>query len=367
MKKSVFLGLILGWMAWAEPLVPASEFAWPTSYTRVRLISVPVDCNWRDGRPFAPREKVARTLKLPAEGSADVDLIEALTQQGWSVKLDHDEALVAFPPSRVQASEPGAPVRETSESRLAVETFARICVSEHKQWIRNDPRQALLNQVGADLAHQARRAIPWTFAIVKDSEPNAACTGEGMVYVTTRLLDILDRDELAGVLAHEVAHGARQQLAEDRNEKRRRQVTVNDAGAVRRRAEEAMDRADRQYYDDLRAGRSEQEAASRRDSEASSARDRYKFSMRTIKERVAAHQSYNEFKAPTDERQADLVGMRMAAAAGYQRDGLLRALEKLESGNFRNYGQRKMLGSRTHPPIGDRIKALREILSRWGP
>ena len=88
--------------------------------------------------------------------------------------------------------------------------------------------------------------------------------------------------------------------------------------------------------------------------------------MRTINERVQAHQSYSQFKAPTDERQADLVGMRMAAAAGYAPDGLLRALEKLESANFRSYGQRKMLGGRTHPPIGERIKALREILSRWG-
>lgn len=366
MKKTLFLALAMVWMAWSDPLVPAAQFEWPTSYTRVRLISVPLDCNWRDGRPFAPREKVAKILKLPTEGSADVDLIEVLDQQGWSVKLDHDQALVAFPPAQAQAGEPGAPIRETGESRLAVSNFIQICASEHKEWVRNDPRQGLLNSVGADLARQARRPVPWTFAIVRSSDPNASCTGEGMVYITTRLLDMLDRDELAGVLAHEVAHGARQQLAEDRNESRRRQVTVRDAGVVRDRAEEAVDRARDQYYNDIRDGRSEQEAAARRDEQVASARDHYKFSMRTINERVQAHQSYSQFKAPTDERQADLVGMRMAAAAGYAPDGLLRALEKLESANFRSYGQRKMLGGRTHPPIGERIKALREILSRWG-
>lgn len=363
MKKTWILGLMMCSLAWSEPMVPAAQFEWPTSYTRMRLISVPVDCNWREGRPFAPREKVAKILKLPAEGSADVDVIEALSAQGWSVKLDHDEALVAFPSAQVALS---APIRETSESRLAVSNFVDICVQEHKQWIRNDPRQALLNSVGADLARQARRPVPWTFAIVRDSYPNAACTGEGMVYVTTSLLDLVDRDELAGVIAHEVAHGARQQLAEDRNEGRRRQVTVRDAGAIRRKAEDAVGRADSQYYDDLRNGRSEQEAAARRDSEVASARDHYKFSMRGINERVSAHQSYSLYKGPTDERQADLIGMRMAAAAGYQPDGLVRALEKLEAAKFRDYGQRKMLGSRTHPPIGERIKALRAILSRWG-
>lgn len=366
MKKILLLSLLILKMAWSEPLVPASQFEWPTSFTRVRLISVPLDCNWRDGRPFAPRDKVAKILKLELEGSPDVDLIEALSAQGWSVKFDHDQALVAFPPVQSESANPGAPIRETSESRLAVEAFARICVSEHKQWIRNDPRQALLDSVGADIARQARRPVPWTFAIVRDSSPNASCTGEGMVYITTRLLDMLDRDELAGVLAHEVAHGARQQLAEDRNESRRRKVTLSDAQSIRNRAQEGLERADNQYYEDLRNGRSEQEAAARRDQEAESARDHYKFSMRTIKERVQAHQNYNQFKAPTDERQADLVGMRMAAAAGYQPDGLVRALEKLQDNNFHSYGQRKMLGGRTHPPIAERIKALREILSRWG-
>ncbi len=367
MKKTWILGLMMCSLGWSEPLVPAAQFEWPTAYTRVRLISVPVDCNWRDGKPFAPREKVAKILKLPAEGSADVDVIEVLSERGWTVKLDHDEALVAFPPAQGEAAAgPGAPIRETSESRLAVSNFVDICVQEHKQWVRNDPRQAMLNSVGADLARQARRPVPWTFAIVRDAYPNAACTGEGMVYVTTSLLDIVDRDELAGVIAHEVAHGARQQLAEDRNEGRRRKATVRDAGAIRQKAEDAVDRADSQYYDDLRAGRTEQEAAARRDAEVASARDHYKFSMRGINERVAAHQSYSQFKAPTDERQADLIGMRMAAAAGYQPDGLVRALEKLEAAKFRDYGQRKMLGSRTHPPIGERIKALRAILSRWG-
>ena len=88
--------------------------------------------------------------------------------------------------------------------------------------------------------------------------------------------------------------------------------------------------------------------------------------MRTIHERVKAHQNFEKFKAPTDERQADLAGMRMAAAAGYAPDGLVRALEKLQAANFHSYQRAHMLGGATHPPIGERIKTLRELLSRWG-
>jgi hypothetical protein len=180
MKLSLALFLLLGQLAGAEP---AAQFVWPTSYTRLRLISVPVDCNWREGRPFAPREKVAHLLHIPEEGSADVDLSEVLIEKGWSVKLDRDEVLVATPPSQ-PAGSPGAIapglIRETEESRLAVSNFVKICASEHKQWVRNHPQQALLDSVGADLARQARRPVPWTFAIVSASEPNAACTGEGM-------------------------------------------------------------------------------------------------------------------------------------------------------------------------------------------
>ncbi|MFN8611310.1 MAG: hypothetical protein U0931_27445 [Vulcanimicrobiota bacterium] len=92
--KKAFVGLFLCSLTWAEPSVPAAQFDWPTSYTRVRLVSIPVDCNWREGRPFAPRDQVARILKLTQEGSADIDLID-------------DQALVATPPAQTSVARPG--------------------------------------------------------------------------------------------------------------------------------------------------------------------------------------------------------------------------------------------------------------------
>jgi predicted Zn-dependent protease len=49
----------------------------------------------------------------------------------------------------------------------------------------------------------------WTFGILESEDPNAFCAPSGFVFVTTGLLKSLqNEDELAGVLAHEIAHVA---------------------------------------------------------------------------------------------------------------------------------------------------------------
>jgi len=49
-------------------------------------------------------------------------------------------------------------------------------------------------------------------AIVEDTAPNAFATGRdpdhALIAFTTRILDVMDRDELQGVIAHELAHVA---------------------------------------------------------------------------------------------------------------------------------------------------------------
>jgi len=67
----------------------------------------------------------------------------------------------------------------------------------------------MLHRLVAQLAHRARIPIPRVY-IVESEAPNAFATGRnpahGAVAVTTGLLDILDRDELAAVIAHELGH-----------------------------------------------------------------------------------------------------------------------------------------------------------------
>ena len=75
-----------------------------------------------------------------------------------------------------------------------------------------DERHPQLRQYAADVEHLARRAslpVPRVFVIESD-QPNAFATGRdpnhAAVAATTGLLARLDREEVQGVMAHELAH-----------------------------------------------------------------------------------------------------------------------------------------------------------------
>ena len=66
-----------------------------------------------------------------------------------------------------------------------------------------------LYQIVADLARRAEIPMPRLY-LMHEGQPNAFATGrnpeKGVVAVTSGLLEILDRDEIAAVIAHEIAH-----------------------------------------------------------------------------------------------------------------------------------------------------------------
>lgn len=253
----------------------------------------------------------------------------------------------------VALAQPPAP-RHSDESQRAMLRFLTAIREGDLRWLREEPRHALINRIGQDLALKARRPIPWTFAILQDREPNAACCGEGVVYVTTGLLDLgLDADEIAGVLAHEVAHGARQHLEADRLESLRREQTDRELEA----ASQQWEAAKRRY----RNGGSEGEL----EWQASQVRSK----LNQVERRQAASRSYETFRGAFNheqEREADRYGMSYAQSAGYAPDGLVRALERIRGHRYERYGSRSLAGSWSHPPIGQRIERLRELLRRQG-
>lgn len=79
----------------------------------------------------------------------------------------------------------------------------------HAKEIKSKNENAFLWNSVENLAMVARIPMPRVF-IIQDASPNAFATGtspkNGAVAVTTGLLDRLNREEVEGVLAHEVAH-----------------------------------------------------------------------------------------------------------------------------------------------------------------
>jgi len=73
----------------------------------------------------------------------------------------------------------------------------------------SDPRQRMLDNVVEEIAIAAGIPKPAVF-LVPDADPNAFATGVGpekaSIAVTRGLLEKLDRDELQGVIAHELSH-----------------------------------------------------------------------------------------------------------------------------------------------------------------
>jgi predicted Zn-dependent protease len=74
--------------------------------------------------------------------------------------------------------------------------------------LKNDALQKYVNQVGRYLSLQSERPdLPWHFGVLDSDSVNAFATPGGHIFVTSGLLRKMHSEaELAGVLAHEIAH-----------------------------------------------------------------------------------------------------------------------------------------------------------------
>jgi len=235
------------------------------------------------------------------------------------------------------------PIRPSDESRRATERFQQAVAKGNYKILRNDPRGRRIDEIGQRLAVLARRPIPWTFTLVDTDEPNAACCGEGVIFVTTGLLKLnLDDDELAGVLSHEVIHGVRQHVDADYVEISR------------------LEKAVVEYNTHL-------ERHGNDNSETAEMRERYEANK--LEQQLQQAYSYLRQRSAfshAQESEADSMGMRLAISAGFKPDGISRALQKLLDQQVALYGQKSLLGSKTHPPLPKRIKRLGEVQVQLG-
>jgi predicted Zn-dependent protease len=66
-----------------------------------------------------------------------------------------------------------------------------------------------INRLGQNLVRNSDAKVPFTFQVVEDDVPNAFALPGGFIFVNTGLIKLAsEEDELAGAMAHEIAHVA---------------------------------------------------------------------------------------------------------------------------------------------------------------
>lgn len=161
----------------------------------------------------------------------------------------------------------------------------------------NEKLQKYVNLVGTTLAQNCSRPeLTFHFVVVESSEINAYSTPGGYVFITTALLSKISNEaELAGVLAHEIAHVTGRHIVKELNLKGPEKSAVSSIAALIGGASESVGVAFAQAVDkavDLIL------------------RDGYK---------------------QADEMQADATAVVLCAFSGYDPSGLVTLLEKIST------------------------------------
>jgi len=189
-----------------------------------------------------------------------------------------------------------------------------------------------------DVVYRLARQVPpqpfkFTVAVVQDNAINAFAAPAGYVFVFTGLvLNMEHESEVAGVLAHEMAHVTQRHIA-----KRIEQGTIISIASIL----------------GALAGFALGAATGQRDAGAAV----------MVGSQAAAAQTMLNYSRD-DEREADEVGMNYLTAAGYPPRGLPQAFDIMQRMKiFKGYGTIPAYLS-THPDITERIGYLTERVNR---
>ena len=185
--------------------------------------------------------------------------------------------------------------------------------------VADENLQRYVNDVGFWVAAQSNRAeLPWRFGVIQSDGINAFAAPGGYVVITLGLYQLLDNEaQLAGVLAHEIAHVVRKHHLEALQETLQRDLLSDLAVA-------AVD------------SKQEHEAM-----------------------RQLIHSGLQLYTTGLDreyEYEADLRGVVLAARAGYDPYAFLDVLTTIDSINPDSAELTVMMN--THPPTAERLDTL---------
>jgi beta-barrel assembly-enhancing protease len=197
--------------------------------------------------------------------------------------------------------------------------------------------QRYVNRVGSWVASQSSRAdLPWAFGVIDTPTVNAFALPGGKVFVSIGLLKRLNNEaELAGVLAHEVAHVMQKHQVKAIQ-------SARTSGALQGVA---------------------QSAASERIARTGAGQNALTSSLSNAAAGEAIEFVKNgAFLRPLDkalEYEADRIGAVLAARAGYDPYGLVSAIQILSNMKSDDSGVSLMMS--THPTPNDRLTELEKF------
>lgn len=202
--------------------------------------------------------------------------------------------------------------------------------STHQQLLReyefshNIHKNEKLQRLGWPLAAVSdRKDYQYNFYLIENESLNAFTTPGGNIYFYTGLFDKLTDEQIAGVLAHEIAHGAAKHVA-------KKFQTSLGYSVVRDLLLNAIE-----------PGRTQ-----------------------TLVSHGAGITSSLLFSAYSrqDEYEADRLALRYMQRAGYDPQGMVDALKVLQEHSEGGGGVPLFL--RTHPHIEDRIEVLQQLINQ---
>jgi predicted Zn-dependent protease len=190
--------------------------------------------------------------------------------------------------------------------------------------LQNQRVQKYVNGIGMWLALQTERPnLPWRFGVLDDNDVNAFAAPGGYVFITRGLLaQMRSEAELAGVLAHEIAHVLRKHYLKAIKQGARTGLIAEFAGQA------MQNRGANPAFAKLVS---------------------------------AGTEIYARGLDKDDEFEADRMGVVIATRAGYDPYGLPAVLQTLQGMNAQDSSLALMF--KTHPALNDRLGLLDRLMS----
>ncbi|HUE91296.1 M48 family metalloprotease [Pseudomonas sp.] len=218
--------------------------------------------------------------------------------------------------------------KSVDEERVIGQNTASILLSKAAV-LNNPPLQAYVNRVGLWVAqHSERPDLPWRFVVLDSSQVAAYAAPGGYIFITSGMLTRMNSEaELAGVLAHEVAHVVQQHHLK----------------AIQQQAQTGL-------LTDLATLAVQAGAADKGGSKAGELTDRFTRSVSDL---------YSRGLDRGDEYEADAMGAVIATRAGYDAYGLAGVLQTLGTTRQNDAALTSFL--KVHPGIDDRLQRLQPV------